>query len=332
MLTSKISEIVTPSTQSCFDQAFAELVRELNAEVGDGGYYRGLVARAPFLLKATRVEPVGIFLKVRCLPGCRVADAWQEMVSAQYPEAGIKVERDESYIYLWIDDPCRLSSAVMVKLVGEFFEVHANGFPSIDGYCYVCTKGESGVLRQSAGSIATICPNCMAAREHQKISEERAANSSSVGYLAYFPFGVLIGGVVWGGFWTLYDAAFLWANTDRLIFPMVAVWLVIFLFGMAIGWPLGRILFNSGIARKISPMAIVVLAMVLVIPFGELLYSAWLIYWASGYFDLGLAARAIIPFAVENGMQIALYKLMFALAAGGVMFETIRQKVVRLRL
>lgn len=313
-------------------ETFAKLVRELGAEYGTDGYYKGIVAHAPFLLKTTKTEPIGFLLKVRCLPNCYVEDVWQENISDRHPKAGIKVERDDEYLYLWIDNPGGVASDDLIQVVRDFLSAHATGLPSSDDYCFSCSQVGFGVLRQSAGSVATICPDCLTARENLQAIENTAANPSDTGFLALFPLGVLIGMSAWAGFWAAYDAAFRWAQNDRLYVPTYGALAVVGIVGYGIGWPVGRILFRSGIARRLPPVMLSIGALFLIVFGGEALFDAWFIFRVTGHWDAGLAIRAVIPFIAEGGVQYVLYKLLLAIMAGAVISNTLRPKVQRLRL
>jgi hypothetical protein len=320
---------LTPST---LEEAFAELVRALGAEQGSNGYYRGIVAHAPFLLKTTKSDPIGILLKVRCLPNCTVAESCQNDISERHPEMGIEIEREEEYFYLWINNPCGAATDELVQVVLDFLKAHASGLPSSDDYCFNCRQVGSGALRQSAGSITTICLDCLAVRENLQAIENTAANPSNTGFLALFPLGVLIGMGAWAGFWGAYDAAFRWAQNDRLVLPMYVALAVIGAVGCGVGWPVGRILFRSGIARRVPPFLLSIGTLFLIVFAGEALLDAWFIFRYTGCWDVSLAIRAVFPMIAASDIQYVLYKLTLAIVAGVVMANTLRPKVKPLRL
>src|SRR6185503_20780711 len=99
----------------------------------------------------------------------------------------------------------------------------------------------------------------------------------------------------WAGFWGAYDAAFRWAQNDRLFVPMYVALVVMVAVGCGVGWPVGRILFRSGIARRVPPLLLSIGTLFLIVFAGEALLDAWFIFRYTGCWDAGLAIRAVFP-------------------------------------
>lgn len=321
------------------DEHFLALAAAVGAEPGDNGYYRGIVGRAPFLLKKTESDPAGYFFKFRRknlmeFAAESVGAVWHEQLPADHAAAEIRCDLEEDYVFLWIDRPLELPADALSALAPACVRDHAGLFPEEEGQCMSCHQSGSASLVQANSSIATICPECLEQKRQSNAADNAKLNTSDGHFAAMIPVSLLAGGIAWALFWGLYDAAFRVAKSDMIHVPLMLMVLVAAC-GLAIGWPIGTVLHRAGASKRSaspSPLGLAVFLTVVIAGLGELMYAAYTAYRMLGGIDFNLVRDLTLPFLFGDNPVYAGTKVGFALMVGTGISEGARRKEKKLAL
>jgi hypothetical protein len=335
------------------DGQFVAVANATGAEWSDRDFYQGTLGHTPFLLKQTASEPPGCYFKFRKkgrlgrpgpiprpappvrpgLPGSSSDAAWQDSLSETYAKAGVSCEvDDDEYVFLWIAKPQLLTPEEIAELARDCVRKHANMLPDQDALCPTCgCTGEATLFHQEA-SVTMICPRCLDQKQEAHVKSLDKLNAPSAKLPLLFPAALLAGSLAWAVFWNLWDAVYRILNTNELPIPRLLIMVLAVGFGFGAGWPVGAVLRRSGaISRFSAGISSLFLTLTIVI-IGDLLYGLGLAYFITGSFDLGLALRVTLPFAITTSPKYAVIKFLFACTLGLAAYEFSKPKTKRLRI
>lgn len=294
------------------DQQAAAIAADLGAEPGSHGYFKALAGGVPLLFKITSEEPFGYMFKLRMKEPHNLPCSWHENLPPEFSNADVKCEIDAEYIYLWIRNPLVVSAISIADAVRECINDHRRYFPSGSDYCFDCKSVGTAQLVQAGGSVSSVCDSCLDAREDKRKTTEEKLNESSANYAALFPLALILSSLGWASFWAAYDWAFAASGEKRIIVPIFGLLLLVAGVGVALGWPIGKLLHRSGVVKRFSPGSLSIIAGVTTLIIGELLYSAHLVYRITGSFHPGLILKNSVMIATGGSVGYTLGKLIFA--------------------
>jgi hypothetical protein len=322
-------------THPDMDAQFDALVAATGAERGDEEYYRGVVEKAPFLLKQMSANPPEYMLKFRMTEPHKLPSDWHDRLTHHYQGAGISCELDGDYLYLWINNATNLSGAAIASLAARCVRDHAPYFPQAERYCYDCRETGFASLVQSSCDIVSLCDSCLARRQRDMLVESQRANASHTLLAIFLPLALILSAVGWALFWTGYDAIFQGSNAGPIIVPhivMVLIGVAVLVPAGAMGWAVGWLLHRSGASRLLPPRWLAVGAAVPIVVLGELLYVAYVVFRVTGMFHLPTILRITFTLALNTDPFYAAYKLVFAVALGFTIHEVAKPRDVKVRL
>lgn len=114
--------------------------------------------------------------------------------------------------------------------------------------------------------------------------------------------------------------------------PLIVSVLIVSAAGLGLGWPTGKILHRSGATKLLPRSLLAIVSAIFIIIFGEAIHTGFLVFMTTGKWDVSLILHAVLPLAVGDDLNFAVYKFLFAAAVAVAIYETAKTNALKLRI
>jgi len=300
-----------------------DLADALGASWGDAPYYAGVLQGAPFLFKeiggvlpgylfkfretrfARNAPPVRIHQKPLVAPASETMES--EEAEPSVP-TGPRAETDDDgkYLWVWIRDAESLTGEEVAELVRKEVASHPQLFQGKEGECTNCRRVGEATIRQVGDEVSLICNHCLEAKK--EIQEAaRAKLEEPVPFHSLFGLLILLAtSAAWAGLWFAMGLL----PMERILVPMMLIYVVFVLLPALAGKPIGIMLRRAGATAAFSHEKLAFVFTVIVVLLGEAILASIYMYSSLGGFNviatlLGMKAIFESLTALGWGLRIA---------------------------
>ena len=296
---------------------FKKAMQLMEAERGDYGYYRGILECAPFLAEIDCEQTVAVYaFKFRTQDRVQLDSYWADrLADMEFAVLEVTSSIEAGYVYLNIANPRKVEPAAIVRLARKCVTDHARLFPSDEGTCYRCREQGNGRLVQTGATISTLCGKCHEKTAGDAASRLKTHNPVRPVHLIFLPAALAISAIAWFGLWMMFDSA-LGASDQEVKLPVKITLFIAVLLGLVVGWPVGKLLQNSGIAYLIPKWLVTSISCLLTALLGEATYAGYLINQMEDPVTLLAVPFLMIGMIVSSSWFYVLIKICFVFGVG----------------
>jgi hypothetical protein len=290
----------------------------------DDDFY-GQLESMPILLKPLGLSPPSLLVKIPVMTKDQAAFSAPAELSALVAKKKIAFEINDGSAWLSLYDVSIFPSTEAVIAVVKWFvtRLREMGLVSSSACCQTC--GQETVLHvlYEDGKLTQQCAACVDASLDRHVKAEQSRQKGQPAYLLALPIVILVSSLIWAAWWALYD--YVVSSVETIWLPRLVAVLIIAGVGIAMAKPL-VVIFQRAPRGRLSVRALLVLALILTVVFGELFFVTILLVWHAHVFD-PMSALAVLPRIVaQYSLEYVLVKCIFFGSLSIASFTMIRPK------